>query len=195
MMIHEITCTVGRFKSRKRVGRGPGSGNGKTSGRGHKGAGSRSGHRHRAYYEGGQMTWTRRLPKRGFTNAPFKTRFHVVNLRDLEARFDAGATIDVAALAEAGLVRNTKLPLKVLGEGTVTKKFTVTAAKFSKSAKAAIEAAGGTVEEKPLTKWMRDRTKPTKKQLRAAEGGAAAVEAPAAAAEPAAEATEETTED
>ena len=186
MMIHEITCTVGRYKSRKRVGRGPGSGNGKTAGRGHKGAGSRSGHRHRAYYEGGQMSWVRRLPKRGFTNAPFKTRFHVVNLRDLEARFDKGAEIDAAALAEAGLIRDAKLPLKVLGEGSLTKAVTVTAAKFSKSAKAAIEAAGGTVNEKPITKWMRDRTKPTKKQLRAAGN----TEAPTAEA-PAADATTE----
>lgn len=173
MMIHEITCTVGRYKSRKRIGRGPGSGNGKTSGRGHKGAGSRSGHKHRAYYEGGQQSWIRRLPKRGFTNAPFKTRFHVVNLRELEAQFDAGAEVNAAALAEAGVIRNTRLPLKVLAEGTLTKKFTVTAAKFSKAAKAAIEAAGGSVVEQPLTKWMRDRSKPTKKQERLAAGSGA----------------------
>jgi len=175
MMIHEITCSVGRYKSRKRVGRGPGSGRGKTSGRGHKGAGSRAGHRHRAYYEGGQQTWIRRLPKRGFTNAPFKTRFHVVNLRDLEARFDAGAEIDAAALAKAGLIRNTKLPLKVLGIGKLTKGITVTAAKFSQSAKAAIEGAGGMVNEQPLTKWTRDRTKPTKRQQREAGTAPAAV--------------------
>ena len=164
MMIHEITCTVGRFKSRKRIGRGPGSGHGKTSGRGHKGAGSRSGHKHRAYYEGGQQSWIRRLPKRGFTNAPFKTRFHVVNLRDLEARCDAGSQVNAASLAEAGVIRDAKLPLKVLAEGSLTKKLTVTAAKFSKAAKAAIEAAGGAVVEQPITKWMRDRSKPTKKQ-------------------------------
>ena len=189
MMIHEITCTVGRYKSRKRVGRGPGSGNGKTAGRGHKGAGSRSGHRHRAYYEGGQQSWIRRLPKRGFTNAPFKTRFHVVNLRDLEGRFDAGAEVDAAALAAAGVIRDTKLPLKVLGEGSLTKAVTVTAAKFSKSAKAAIEAAGGTVNEKPITKWMRDRTKPTKKQMQASGG------ADAAPTQASADSTETTNED
>jgi large subunit ribosomal protein L15 len=188
MMIHEITCSVGRYKSRKRIGRGPGSGTGKTSGRGHKGAGSRAGHRHRAYYEGGQQTWIRRLPKRGFTNAPFKTRFHVVNLRDLEARFEAGALVDAATLAEAGIIRNTKLPLKVLGEGSLTKGLVVHAAKFSKSAKAAIEGAGGTVNEHPLTKWMRDRTKPTKKQLR--QAGAA----PAAATTPESTESTETTE-
>ncbi len=189
MMIHEITCTVGRFKSRKRIGRGPGSGHGKTSGRGHKGAGSRSGHKHRAYYEGGQQSWIRRLPKRGFTNAPFKTRFHVVNLRDLEARFDAGSQVNAASLAEAGVIRDAKLPLKVLAEGSLTKKLTVTAAKFSKAAKAAIEAAGGAVVEQPITKWMRDRSKPTKKQERMA-AGSGATEAPPAKA-PATEATED----
>jgi large subunit ribosomal protein L15 len=194
MMIHEITCTVGRYKSRKRIGRGPGSGHGKTSGRGHKGAGSRAGHRHRHYYEGGQMTWVRRIPKRGFTNAPFKTRFHVVNLGDLEARFEKGAEIDATALAEVGLIRDARLPLKVLGEGALTKSITVTAAKFSKSAKAAIEAAGGTVNEKPLTKWMRDRTVPTKKQLRAAGNAEAAPAAKVVEQAPAAEETTESTE-
>ena len=114
------------------------------------------------------------MPKRGFTNAPFKTRFHVVNIRDLDAQCDAGAEVNAAMLAELGIIRDARLPLKVLAEGTLTKKLTVTATKFSKAAKAAIEAAGGSVVEQPLKKWMRDRSKPTKKQERLAAANAPA---------------------
>ena len=155
MMIHEITEKVGRYKTRKRVGRGRGSGLGKTSGRGHKGAGSRAGYKRRAYFEGGQMPFARRIPKRGFTNVNFATLYHIVNVKVLEERFEAGAEIDVAVLAEAGIVRDTARPLKVLGEGELTKKINVTAAKFSASAREKIEKAGGTVNEVAKTKWTR----------------------------------------
>ncbi|MCH2132381.1 MAG: 50S ribosomal protein L15 [Phycisphaerales bacterium] len=157
MMIHDITGKVGRHASRKRVGRGHGSGHGKTSGRGHKGAGSRSGYSRRAYFEGGQMTWTRRIPKRGFTNNAFRKRYHVVNLKVLEERVEDGADVTVEVLAHLGLIRDASLPLKILGDGEITKKFNVTAAKLSRSAVAKIEAAGGTVTEVPLTKWMRKK--------------------------------------
>ncbi|MCH2151913.1 MAG: 50S ribosomal protein L15 [Phycisphaerales bacterium] len=155
MMIHDITSKVGRHTTRKRIGRGHGSGHGKTSGRGHKGAGSRSGYSRRAYFEGGQMSWTRRIPKRGFTNSAFKKRYHVVNISLLEERVEDGADVTVEVLAHLGLVRDASLPLKVLGDGEITKKFNVTAAKLSRSAVAKIEAAGGSVTEVPLKKWTR----------------------------------------
>lgn len=155
MMIHEITSRVGKYKARKRVGRGRGSGVGKTSGRGHKGAASRAGWKRRAYHEGGQMPFVRRIPKRGFTNAPFRTHYHVVNLKTIEARMDDGAAVSAQSLAEAGIIRDAKLPLKILGEGDLTKKFDVTAEKFSRSARAKIEAAGGSVTEVAARKWTR----------------------------------------
>ena len=144
MMIHEITEKVGRYKARKRIGRGEGSGHGGTAGRGHKGAGSRAGHSRRASYEGGQLPWFQRFPKRGFSNAAFTKRYHVINLKMLEERFDDGATIDLEVLAAKRLVRDTNLPLKVLGEGDLSKKFTVTATKFSASARKKIQDSGGT---------------------------------------------------
>jgi large subunit ribosomal protein L15 len=155
MMIHEITEKVGKYKARKRVGRGRGSGVGKTSGRGHKGAGSRSGYSRRAYFEGGQMTFVRRIPKRGFTNHDFRTVYSIVNVKALEKRFDDGATITPEALVKAGLIRNTKLPVKVLGEGELSKRFTVTAGKFSGSAKEKIEKAGGSCTVDVPVKWTR----------------------------------------
>ena len=155
MMIHDITSKAGRYRSRKRIGRGPGSGHGKTSGRGHKGAGSRSGHKYRAYFEGGQMTWARRMPKRGFTNAQFRTEYHVVNLKALADRFADGDTVDAAALVKAGLIRNDRQPLKILGEGEVSIKLNVSAHKVSKSADAKITAAGGTVTLIEQKKWTR----------------------------------------
>jgi len=163
MMIHEITSKVGRYKGRKRVGRGPGSGHGKTSGRGHKGARSRSGFKRRAYFEGGQMTWTRRMPKRGFTNARFRTDYHVVNLKTLEDRFSNGDAVTAESLAKAGVIRDAKKPLKILGEGELTKKLDVTANKMSKSAEAKITAAGGTVTVVELKKWTREPGKPKRK--------------------------------
>lgn len=147
MMIHDITEKVGRHKQRKRIGRGEGSGHGGTAGRGHKGAKSRAGYKRRAGYEGGQRPFFQRFPKRGFSNIRFRKLYHVVNLKVLEERCDDGAKIDVASLAAMGIVRDTGLPLKVLGEGDITKKFEISAAKFSGTARQKIEAAGGTATE------------------------------------------------
>lgn len=159
MMIHDITAKVGRHRRRVRVGRGEGSGVGKTSGRGHKGAKSRSGWSLNPQYQGGQINFIQKMPKRGFSNAPFKKHFHVVNVQDLEKLAGAGDEITVETLAAAGLVRDAKLPLKVLGEGELTKKLTVTAAKFSASAKAKIEKAGGVANEVVKPRWSDDQPK------------------------------------
>lgn len=143
MNIADITKQAGAHKRKKRVGRGRGSGSGKTSGRGHKGAGSRSGFTHRGLQEGGQMPTFRRMPKRGFSNVQFETRYNIVNVESLESRYEAGAHVTAQALLEEGLVRNLRFPVKVLGNGTLTKKLIVDAAKFSKSAAEKIQAAGG----------------------------------------------------
>ena len=144
MMIHDITAKVGAHKKRTRVGRGEGSGKGGTSGRGHKGAKSRAGWSSRPGYQGGSTPIARRFPKRGFSNAGFRTLFHEVNVDALEKHFDSGATVDAAALVAKGLIRDAKLPVKVLGNGDLKKKLTVNAAKFSATAKTKIEKAGGT---------------------------------------------------
>ena len=132
-------------ENKKRVGRGMGSGMGKTSTRGHKGQGSRSGSSLMRGFEGGQMPLHRRLPKRGFTNI-FKKEHAVVNVSDLE-RFDNGATVDEAALRKAGLVKGKNDGIKVLGDGKLSKKLTVHATKFSAAARKQIEAAGGSCQE------------------------------------------------
>ena len=147
MMIHEITEKAGRYKARKRIGRGPGSGKGKTAGRGHKGRGSRSGNSRRFAYEGGQVAFFTRFPKRGFSNANFRTEYAVVNISALDKRFEDGAEVNPDMLVKVGLIRDAKLPVKVLGTGETTKKFTVTAAKFSASAKEKLEKAGGSATE------------------------------------------------
>ena len=130
-----------KFK-KKRVGRGPGSGLGKTSGRGHKGAQSRSGYSFKRGFEGGQMPLHRRVPKRGFTNI-FRTEYDVVNLDQLEKLFDKGATVTVDALRERGIVSSRTALVKVLGNGELTVAVTVHAHKFSKAAQEKIEKAGG----------------------------------------------------
>jgi len=145
MMIHDITKLAGAHKRRTRVGRGEGSGKGGTSGRGHKGAKSRAGWSSRPGYQGGATPIMRRFPKRGFSNAGFRSEFHVINIREIEKHFDAGATVDQQSLVAKGLVPNMELPLKVLGEGDLTKKLTVNAARFSATAKAKIEKAGGAI--------------------------------------------------
>jgi large subunit ribosomal protein L15 len=145
MMIHEITKVAGKHRPRKRVGRGEGSGIGGTSTRGHKGAKSRAGWTSRPGYQGGATPFMRRFPKRGFKNN-FRALFHVVNVQVLEKHFDAGATVEIAALAKKGLVPDATLPLKVLGHGDVSKKLTVVAAQFSATAKEKIEKAGGTAK-------------------------------------------------
>ena len=149
MMIHEVTEKAGRYKKAKRLGRGIASGHGKTCGRGHKGAGARSGATGsiKAWREGGQVSFITRFPKRGFSNARFKKHFHLVNLDDLEARFEDGQEVNVDMLVKAGVIRDASQPVKVLGHGKLTKKLKVTAAKFSKSASAAITEAGGEVIE------------------------------------------------
>ena len=144
MMIHDITAKVGPHKRRKRVGRGIGSGHGKTAGRGHKGAHSRSGYARRTGDEGGQMSFFRRIPKRGFSNANFRKLFSIVNIKALDARFEDGATVNPEALVKVGLIRDSKKPVKVLGYGQTTKKLSVTAAAFSKSAADQLVEAGGT---------------------------------------------------
>lgn len=147
MMIHDITAKVGAHKKRKRIGRGEASGTGGTSGRGHKGAKSRSGYSRRAGYDAGGKQFYQRFPKRGFSNARFRTLYHVINVKVLEDRCEAGDTVDATMLAARGIIRDTSLPLKVLGEGELTKKLDVKAAKFSGAAKQKIEAAGGTATE------------------------------------------------
>jgi len=143
MLNHEITSKVGAHRRRRRVGRGPASGQGKTCGRGHKGAGSRAGSVSVAAYEGGQMPLFRRLPKRGFNNTQFATRCEIVNICQLE-RFADGATISVEQLSDAGLIDNIKSKVKILGKGDLTRRLQVAAHKFSKSAEEKITASGGT---------------------------------------------------
>ena len=145
MELNKLKPKKGARHAKKRVGRGPGSGHGKTASRGEKGQKSRSGFSRALGFEGGQMPLHRRLPKRGFTNI-FKKEHAVVNVSDLE-RFDNGATVDEAALREAGLIKGQVDGIKVLGDGKLTKKLTVHAVKFSASARKQIEAAGGTVQE------------------------------------------------
>ena len=144
MKIHELSPAVGSNKEVKRIGRGHGSGNGKTAGKGHKGAKARSGPNKRAGFEGGQMPLQRRVPKRGFNNI-FATRYAVLNVSDLNV-FEEGTVVDTAALKSKGIVKKTYDGIKVLGNGEVTKKLTVQASAFSETAKAKIEAAGGTAE-------------------------------------------------
>jgi large subunit ribosomal protein L15 len=145
MLNHEITSIAGKHTRRRRIGRGTGSGHGKTCGRGHKGAGSRAGSTSVSLKEGGQMPLFRRLPKRGFNNYQFANRCEIVNVCQLE-RFEDGATIGVEQLSGAGLIGNIKSKVKILGKGDLTKKLQVTAHKFSKNAEQKIAASGGIVK-------------------------------------------------
>ena len=144
MDLSNLTNTPGARERRKRVGRGCGSGMGKTSTRGHKGQNARKGHKQKLGFEGGQMPLVRRLPKRGFNNARFNAKALGVNLSTLEKVFDAGAEITVETLAAKGLFDNKRPKIKILANGELTKKFTVKVP-CSEAAKAKIEAAGGTV--------------------------------------------------
>ncbi|MDE5415778.1 MAG: 50S ribosomal protein L15 [Bacillaceae bacterium] len=144
MKLHELKPAEGSRKVRNRVGRGIGSGNGKTAGRGHKGQNSRSGGGVRPGFEGGQNPIFRRLPKRGFTN-PTRKEFTIVNLETLN-RFDAGTEVTPELLIETGVVKNVKDGIKILGNGKLEKQLTVKANKFSATAVEAIEAAGGKTE-------------------------------------------------
>ena len=141
--VHDLGPAMGATHYPKRVGRGPGSGHGKTAGRGNKGQKSRTGYRHMRGFEGGQMPLHRRVPKRGFTNI-FRVEYEIVNLADLD-RFEAGASVNPETLAASRLTRKNR-PVKILGDGKIQKALTVSAHKFSASAKAGIEAAGGRCE-------------------------------------------------
>lgn len=144
MKLNELKATEGALSTKKRIGRGLGSGNGKTSGKGQKGQNSRSGGGVAIGFEGGQTPFFKRMPKRGFTNFTRK-EYAIVNVEDLN-KFEDGVTVDFAAVKAAGLVKKELDGLKVLGNGKLEKKLTVKAAKFSASAKKAIEEAGGTAE-------------------------------------------------
>ena len=144
MKLHELTATPGSVQDRKRIGRGHGSGWGKTAGKGHKGQKARAGHGMRPGFEGGQMPLQRRLPKRGFNNI-FAEKTVAVNLSDFE-KFEENAVVDAQALVEAGILRNTKYAVKVLSGGNLTKGLTIKANAFSEAAKQKIEAAGGKAE-------------------------------------------------
>lgn len=185
MNLNDVHAPGTRFPARKRVGRGVGSGLGKTSARGHKGARARSGWSAKPGYEGGQMPLYRRLPKKGFTNSAFHTRYTIVNVRDLNA-FEDGARVDLEAILAKSLVTRETDLLKVLGDGELTKKLTVVADRISASARAKIEKAGGTIEErKPSTrkthgKPPRARIPSAAKPRHAKATAAAKTKAPAA---------------
>ena len=145
MKLHELEKNVGATHSKKRVGRGSGSGLGKTSGKGHKGQKARSGGSINPVFEGGQLPLYRRIPKRGFSNALFKTEYAVINVEDLN-NFEDGTVVSPALLRETGMVKNQLSGIKVLGEGKLEKKLTIQAHKFSKSALEKIKESGSTAE-------------------------------------------------
>ncbi len=158
MNITEITSTAGAWRKRKRVGRGESSGSGKTCGRGHKGAGARTGNHGRALAEGGMFPLFRRLPKFGFNNALFRKSYQVVNVGDLEDRFDDGGHVTGPTLEEVGLIRSRSALVKILGNGELKKKLVVEAHRFSSSAATKIEASGGTAKwlvPKPKKKFVK----------------------------------------
>jgi large subunit ribosomal protein L15 len=144
LKLNNLGAPRGANRDKKRRGRGPGSGQGKTGGRGHKGQKARSGGGIPPWFEGGQMPLNRRLPKRGFTNI-FKKSYQLVNLDELEARFEAGSTVDAESLAKAGLVKHADRPIKLLARGKVEKSLQIAVTKASRAAVAAVEAAGGSV--------------------------------------------------
>ena len=144
MKLNELSPAAGSTKEAYRKGRGSGSGNGKTAGRGHKGQKARSGGGTRIGFEGGQMPLARRIPKRGFNNI-FAKPLEIINLASLD-KFEDGAVVDVQAILDAGIISKCKYGIKFLGNGEVTKKLTVKAAAFSETAKQKIEAAGGKAE-------------------------------------------------
>ena len=180
-MLHDITSRTPRYKKSQRKGRGESSGRGKTCGRGNKGAKARVGKYVKRGHEHGQTPIFRRFPKRGFSNFDFENRFHVINVSDLDL-FDDGATVDIAALKEHGMVPNDRLPLKILGDGEIKKKLTVVAGWYSKSAHEKITAAGGAAQNlkgeafefpKPKKKFI-PREKPKKAAAAEAEAAPAA---------------------
>lgn len=145
MKLHELSPVPGSTKERKRIGRGPASGQGKTAGKGHKGQKARAGRGMQIGFEGGQMPLQRRIPKRGFNNI-FRKEFAIVNLASLDKAFNDGDTVTIEALVASGLVKKTLDGVKVLGNGELTKKLTVQVNAYSETAKSKIEAAGGNAE-------------------------------------------------
>ena len=145
MKLHDLSPAAGSSKERKRIGRGPASGQGKTAGKGHKGQKARAGRGMRAGFEGGQMPLQRRVPKRGFNNI-FGTEMAIVNVATLDKYFEDGDTVTVEALLEKGILNKTLDGVKILGQGGISKKLTVQVNAFSESAKSKIEAAGGKAE-------------------------------------------------
>ena len=146
MKLHELQPAAGSVKEVKRIGRGHGSGQGKTAGKGHKGQKARSGGSIRPGFEGGQMPLQRRIPKRGFNNKVFAKEFATVNVSELEKRFESGAVVDADALLESGAIKKVMDGVKILGNGELSKKLTVKAVKFTEAAKEKIEKAGGSAE-------------------------------------------------
>ena len=145
MKLHDLAPAAGATKANKRIGRGPGSGQGKTAGKGHKGQLARAGRGQRAGFEGGQMPLQRRIPKRGFNNI-FGTEMAIVNVATLDKYYEDGATVTVENLLEKGILSKSMDGVKVLGQGEISKKLTVQVNAFSESAKSKIEAAGGKAE-------------------------------------------------
>jgi large subunit ribosomal protein L15 len=144
MQLHDVHQGIHRRKKRKRIGRGIGSGHGKTSGKGHKGHASRQGFKLSPIFEGGQMPLARRVPKRGFVNGAFKKSYAIVNLDDIDARFDGGSIVDEKALRARGLVKGHEFDgIKILGDGAISKPLEIHATKFSAAAAQKIAAAGG----------------------------------------------------
>jgi len=193
MKLDDITNSAGKFPKHKRLGRGTGSGHGKTSGRGTKGRGARAGASFRWGYEGGSNPIIARSPKRGFNNFNFRVSYQAVNLGDLE-RFAADSTVDTVAMKKAHLIGDASKPVKVLGNGTLSKRLTVVASCFSKSAAEKIAAAGGKIEG-PVPRLAKDAALAKKAELaaakkvadeakKAAEAAAKALEAESKASKP-----------
>jgi len=193
MKLDDITSKAGKFPKHKRLGRGTGSGQGKTSGRGTKGRGARAGASFRWGYEGGSNPIIARSPKRGFNNFHFRVEYQPVNLSDLE-QFASGSTVDAAALKKAHLIGDATQPVKILGNGTLTKSLTVVASCFSKSAAAKIAAAGGKADG-PIPALVKEAALAKKAEIaaakkaaddakKAADAAAKALEAESKAAKP-----------
>jgi len=173
MKLNEVRPAKGAIRKRKRRGRGTGSGLGKTAGKGHKGQQARSGAPKGKGFEGGQMPLTRRIPKFGFTN-PFRITYHVINVGALQERFEAGDIVDTAALIERGLLNKRFEPVKLLGEGTLSKKLSVRLDAVSASARQKVEAAGGSVQIEKRSPLQKRAAAAAAASEGASEGGASA---------------------
>jgi len=180
MMIGELLSNARRFKRGRRVGRGVGSGRGKTCGRGYKGSGARAGRVTRPLTEGGQMPLFRRLPKRGFSNAQFRTEYQVVNVATLEERCEAGTKVTHQALEGMGLIHDADRPVKILGTGELSKKLDVEATAFSASATAKIAKAGGQAHPLVPPRVVKPRPVPNPEKIGKRKAEPAGEQAPAA---------------